>query len=427
MTTPVRAFRLDERRFALESAFVQHLREMKALLGPRFSEIVITMSSMSEASYRAAAAGMDVIDEPVDGIRLVTLYPSSGSKWDFLKRLPKIVAQVDRLVKSSDVLHVDFSYDLFRPVGAIACLLGRLRGKRILALDDIDRRRDAQMRFHMGQWSRKTYLVCRYVYDPIRVMLYHAYVRLVDLMLFKEMGQVRDFGRGAKHVRLILDPNFSADQVVDERFVRDKVASLADTTRPLKLMYFGRLVPYKGVDRMIEAFARAYRAGAHATLDIMGVGEQRQALEALAERLGVAHLITWIEPVPYGERFFGQLRQRDVLLACPLSGDTPRSAWDALASGMPLVAFDTDFYRSMSDVSGAVELTPWPQVEPLAAKITELARDKTRLASAVQQAAATARVNTSEIWMRRRNDWVMALSASDALQQPTVVGSEGRG
>lgn len=411
VTAPAPARRIDSGRFALESAYVQHLRDLKRLLGPRFTEIILAMPAMSEATYRQQSQGMTVVDERAEGIRLVNPYRDGCGKLEFLLNTPRMLMQVWKLTRHSDVIHSNFCYDLFRPLGGWFCLFGKLQKKRVIAIEDIDRRNDAEMNLRMGRWSRRTYLVCKYVYDPIRELLYRGYARMVDLMLFKELQQVQDYGQGASHVRLFLDPNFSAEHVVDDAFVQEKLRSLEVTDRPLRVLYFGRLVPYKGVDKMIESVALAHGRGANVTLDIMGAGPQRDELQVMAGRLGIADRVTWIDPRPYGPDFFQALRQRDILLACPLSGDTPRSAWDALASGMPLVAFDTPFYRSMAQYSKAVELTPWPQVEPLAAKLVDLAKNKTQLASAVASAVRTARENTGEHWMQRRNAWVQELCA----------------
>jgi glycosyltransferase involved in cell wall biosynthesis len=255
-------------------------------------------------------------------------------------------------------------------------------------------------------------MMSKYLYDPMREALQRAYVKHVDLMLFKETGQVDHYGRGSEHVRLFLDPNFAEEHIVDDAFVDAKLKALAELRRPLRLFYFGRLVPYKGVDKMLEAVAQAYRRGANITFDIMGAGEQADALRRQAEQLGIAERVEWIAPRSYGESFFEVLRERDVLLACPLSGDTPRSAWDALASAMPIVAFDTPFYKSMASISHAVEVTKWPEVEPLADKLVELAANKQALAPLVRSAVTTARENTGTSWLKRRVAWVSDLMDS---------------
>lgn len=409
LITPSPARRIGPDRFALESAYVAHLRELKGLLGPSFTEVVLALPEMSEASYSRQSTGMTVVNESQEGIRLVTTYPGDCGKLGFLIRYPALLRQAWTLTRQADLVHSYFCYDLYRPLGFWFCLFGKLLKKPVMAVEDIDRRRDADMNLQLGLWSRRTHFICKRVYDPVRELLYHAYVRLVDLMLFKEVKQVQDYGKGAGHVRLFLDPNFSAEQVVDDSFVQAKLRSLEDEQRPLRLLYFGRLVSYKGVSQMIQAFALALGRGSKLTLDIMGAGPQREELGELARQLGVDKQISWIEPRPYGPAFFEVLRERDILLACPLSGDTPRSAWDALASGMPLVAFDTPFYKSMAEFSGAVETTAWPEIEPLADKLACLAGDKKRLAPLVIAAVETARVNTGELWMQRRNAWVQEL------------------
>lgn len=409
ITVPAGARRLSPTTFATESAFVQHLRDLKQELGESWTEMVVAMAWLDDAQYAEQKATLDVIDEASEQIRFVPLHRFACSKLEFAATLPKLLPQMSRLVAESDFVHSHFSYDVFRPIGAWFCFFAAAMKKRVIAVDDIDRRRDAEMNYRTGRWSKRTYLMSKHVYDPARDLMQRAYVRHIDLMLFKEMGQVEDYGRGAEHVRLFLDPNFAEEHIVDDAFVHAKLEALADPERPLRLFYFGRLVPYKGVDKMLEAVASASKRGANVTFDIMGSGEQAEALRHLAEQLGIAARVQWLEPRSYGEAFFEVLRERDVLLACPLSGDTPRSAWDALASAMPLVAFDTPFYKSMATISNAVELTAWPEVQPFADRLVTLAQDKQLLSPKVRSAVLTARENTGTSWLKRRVAWVKEL------------------
>lgn len=420
ITVPAAARRTSETTFAVESAFAQHLRELKQALGSRFSEIVVAMASLGDADWERLRGELTTIDEAREQIRFEPLHAYGCSKLEFARSSHKLLPRIAELVRGADLVHSHFSYDIFRPIGAWFCGFGVLYGKRVIAVEDIDRRKDADMFYRTGRWSLRNYLTCKYVYDPLRDLLQRAYVRNIDMMLFKELQQVRDYGGGKEHVRLFLDPNFSEEHVVDDAFVAHKCESLKDATRPLRVLYFGRLVPYKGVDRMLEAVALAHRAGARLRFDIMGAGEQLGALRVLTEQLGISHLVHWLPPRAYGPSFFEVLRERDVLLACPLSGDTPRSAWDALASGMPLVAFDTPFYRSMAAYSNAVEVTPWPEVEPFAQRLIEFADHKQQLIPLVQNAVKTARDNSGDSWLERRVRWI-----DELFSQPKGPGPLG--
>jgi len=197
--------------------------------------------------------------------------------------------------------------------------------------------------------------------------------------------------------------------VIDDAAIAARERSLADAARPLRLLYFGRLVGYKGVELMLRAVAAARKGGAHLTFDVMGDGPERGALEALIRELGLGDVVSFIASRPYGPAFFEVLHGRDVLLACPLSADTPRSTWDALASGMPVLAFDTPFYASMAAFTEAVMVTPWPEVAPFAAELVRLAEDKQRLVAPLRAGVLAARENSGLSWLRRRVEWVEEL------------------
>lgn len=57
---------------------------------------------------------------------------------------------------------------------------------------------------------------------------------------------------------------------------------------PPRILYAGNLVPSKGVDVLIRAFARLRERGVACELRILGEGSERESLGELAQRLGVA-------------------------------------------------------------------------------------------------------------------------------------------
>jgi alpha-maltose-1-phosphate synthase len=67
------------------------------------------------------------------------------------------------------------------------------------------------------------------------------------------------------------------------RFTREKTAPAAP---PLKVAFVGRFTLYKGADMLLEAAAPFVRAGAM-KLDMIGDGEQKEALQAQAAREGL--------------------------------------------------------------------------------------------------------------------------------------------
>lgn len=63
---------------------------------------------------------------------------------------------------------------------------------------------------------------------------------------------------------------------------------------PPTVGYAGRLVPKKGVDTLIRAFALVHSALPEARLLIAGEGESRRQLESLAHNLGIVEAVTFI-------------------------------------------------------------------------------------------------------------------------------------
>jgi len=66
--------------------------------------------------------------------------------------------------------------------------------------------------------------------------------------------------------------------------------------RPIKVVFAGRLVPYKGADMLIEAAAPMVRSGA-LTVDVIGDGPEKEKLRHLIEGLNVQNgvrLLGWI-------------------------------------------------------------------------------------------------------------------------------------
>jgi glycosyltransferase involved in cell wall biosynthesis len=220
---------------------------------------------------------------------------------------------------------------------------------------------------------------------------------------------VEDYGRGRPNVKYFLDSAFSAEHIAPEAVLEEKIAELSDTTKPLRVVYCGRLVAYKGIDHMLRACRLAIDAGASLSFEVIGSGEQEAALRALSSELGLDRFVTFTAAVPFGPALFERLYRAHLLLAAPLSQDTPRSALDAFAAGQIIVSYDTYYYAELAAMGAPVTLVPWCDVEALGRKLAALAADRQRLGPMILAAVAFARENTQEKWLDQRIDWTRAL------------------
>lgn len=406
LVVPVAAFPLSRNRFAVESAFAEHLRRLFDRLSPPFTEMVVTAVGMPADEYERSRSHLGLLDADAHHIRLEVLFEADESRRRFAQRFPWLLRRLDRLVASSGLVHAGPSADPTRPFEIASLVLAVRRGVPTISVTDIDSRDNAWMLREAGMWSRKSYLVSRALWDPLRHLQHRFVARDCDLVLFKGARLVEDYGRRCPRVREIQDPGFDVEHVIDDRALARKLRAVRDPSRPIELAFFGRFVPYKGVDRILDAYSLARRRREDLRLHLLGDGPERARLWERAARVPD---IEWHPPLPYGEEFFTTIRAWHVLLAAPLRADTPRSTWDAIAGGLMVLAFDTEFYRAMREATGVVSTVPWPSVGALADAMVELAADRERLALRIERTARVARTNTQSHWLDRRVRWTRAV------------------
>jgi len=99
--------------------------------------------------------------------------------------------------------------------------------------------------------------------------------------------------------------------------------------------YVGRFVPIKGLESLVRAFAIVAGRVANVKLLLVGDGERREPLEALADALGVGPMTVfagWREDLA---AVYGAI---DVVAVTSLNEGTPVALVEAMAAGRPVVA-----------------------------------------------------------------------------------------
>jgi len=105
---------------------------------------------------------------------------------------------------------------------------------------------------------------------------------------------------------------------------------------PLRIVYAGNLMAFKGLALVIEAM---HRSGTDSTLTLIGSGDQQASLEDLARRLGLASRV----------RFLGRLPRADVLRLYPdydlsvflsLRDTGGYAVLESMLNELPVICFD---------------------------------------------------------------------------------------
>jgi glycosyltransferase involved in cell wall biosynthesis len=105
-----------------------------------------------------------------------------------------------------------------------------------------------------------------------------------------------------------------------------------------RIVFIGRVVPYKGLPDLLEATARLLTGGRRLELLLGGRGPQLEDLQARAGTLGISGSVRFLGFVP--DDAVGDLYRSADVVACPsisLLESTPITLQEAMAFGVPVV------------------------------------------------------------------------------------------
>ena len=410
------AHSLGHGRFAMESAFTVHIRELKARLSPPFARLVVIAPALSQEQYAASGVVFGVLSEAEDGVIFVPVRAPGRQHFWSGAGIPAW-RHMRAILATAGYVHGGLSWDLRSPDLLLLNLLAWRRRLPTTFVVDIDFRKTSSRFRALGLWSRKSYVVNRLLHDPFKRFQVWLAARMSSLALLKSSSMVEDYGRGRANVKDFLDAAHSARDVVSDEVLDARLAQRA-AQRRLDVVYFGRMVPYKGIDLVLDALELATRQGADIHLTLVGGGESVDELRQRVQRAGLQDSVTFVPPVAYGDQLFEIVDRADVAVAAPKVEDTPRAALDAMARGLPIVAFDIDYFKYLADKSGAVVLAAWPSAESLGTAMVRLAGEREAVADMARKAVVFARANTQEIWLDKRLAWTLdAYASSDARRR----------
>jgi glycosyltransferase involved in cell wall biosynthesis len=174
----------------------------------------------------------------------------------------------------------------------------------------------------------------------------------------------------------------------------------AFSTNPCRLLFVGALNRlYKGQDILIRAVGELVAEGFDLTLRIVGDGQYRGQLEALAREVGLGTRVVFTGALPFGERIFAEMDQADLFVLPSRQEGLARTVPEAMSRGLPCISSDVG---GMSEVVPAECLVPPGDLQALKSRLRQLATSAETLAALSERAVCTAsRFLVSEIEPRR--------------------------
>lgn len=139
--------------------------------------------------------------------------------------------------------------------------------------------------------------------------------------------------------------------------------------------WIGRMTAIKRVPDLLLAFKRLRELGIDATLCLVGDGPDRESIEQRAHELGVARHTLFVGYQRDVAPYFGLF---DAFAMSSANEGTPVVAIEALAAGRPVVSTDVGGVADVVRHGEDGYLVPPGDVEALAGRLAELARDPER-------------------------------------------------
>jgi glycosyltransferase involved in cell wall biosynthesis len=157
---------------------------------------------------------------------------------------------------------------------------------------------------------------------------------------------------------------------------------------PPRLLTVAALAAKKGLANLLDAIAEL-RPSRPLTLDLVGEGEERTALEARARELGLDGAVRFHGELPKSE-VAALMRESDLFVLPSLFENLPCVLIESLASGLPFVASDVGGVRELVDGPGGSLVAPGDP-RALAAAIATALDQRERLDAAALAARARQR------------------------------------
>ena len=146
-----------------------------------------------------------------------------------------------------------------------------------------------------------------------------------------------------EQTRTALPRRFRDKAVVQMEIGTKDAAMPARPTRapdgPLRLLYAGRFLYWKGMHLGLRALAELRARGVDARLTMLGGGPDEQAWRALANRLGLGSAVRWVARIEHS-RMAEMYGSHDVVLFPSLHDSSGNVVLEALFHGLPVVCLD---------------------------------------------------------------------------------------
>lgn len=174
---------------------------------------------------------------------------------------------------------------------------------------------------------------------------------------------------------------------------------------PLRLVWFGQMVPESGVADLLPMALVLAQRGTDFRLEIIGEGPLQARLRDGISALGLSDRVTLSETMGFEAKLVPHLRSEADIFVNPRRLPTPLSAYvEAMGCGLPILGYANTLWRRLQgDTGGGWSVQA--RSSALVRQIERLDRDREAVVAASDKAVAFARTSSFEtVFARRMTD-----------------------
>lgn len=225
--------------------------------------------------------------------------------------LPKLVRSLFDVMRETDCIHVRCPGN----IGLLGIILSPLFSSFIVAK-------------YAGQWPN--YKSEPWTYRLQKMMLRSKWWR-GPVMVYG------DWSNQPSHIVSSFTSVMSKSQLSHAR----EIASKKELSAPLDILYVGRLSVEKNVDMLLKALSILNSRGLTCYCRVVGEGPERENLEGLTIRLGLANQVQFVGGMPF-RKVLNYYEKSDVLVLVSKSEGWGKAITEAMAFGLVCIGSNTE-------------------------------------------------------------------------------------
>lgn len=197
--------------------------------------------------------------------------------------------------------------------------------------------------------------------------------------------------------------NVTDSLLVRREEIEERTNYLCDYSKPLRLIFSGRLTKIKGADQLIDMAQELKQLGIEFHMSICGDGDLKETMLRRIIASDLSDRVKMMGTLSFKTELIPFVKQNvDLFVCCHQQGDPSSTYLETMSCGVPIVGYNNEAFSGLvrqSEVGWLVEIN---QPQLMAKKIAELSKQRELIKTMSYRALAFAKSHTFEKTYERR-------------------------